>query len=53
MYHGSKLNSNFSMYVKAEPLKKEGPMQITVKDLLTVKLKKTQNFDEKTKVRCH
>ncbi|XP_004397709.1 PREDICTED: proline-rich protein 11 [Odobenus rosmarus divergens] len=31
------------------PLKKEGPMQITVEDLLTVKLKKTQCFDERKK----
>ncbi|OWK15081.1 PRR11, partial [Cervus elaphus hippelaphus] len=31
----------------AGPLKKNGPMQITVKDLLTVKLKKTQSLDER------
>ncbi|XP_037665126.1 proline-rich protein 11 [Choloepus didactylus] len=36
--------------LQAEPLKKDGPMQITVKDLLTVKLKKTQSFDEKRKL---
>ncbi|XP_011373365.1 proline-rich protein 11 isoform X3 [Pteropus medius] len=42
--------SNLTKTLQAEPLKKEGPMQITVKDLLTVKLKKTQNFDEKTKL---
>ena len=41
------------MYFKAGPLKKNGPMHITVKDLLTVKLKKTQSFDERRKVRCH
>ncbi|XP_007946113.1 proline-rich protein 11 [Orycteropus afer afer] len=34
----------------AGPLKRDGPMQITVKDLLTVKLKKTQSFDEKKKL---
>ncbi|KAF4012028.1 hypothetical protein G4228_004197 [Cervus hanglu yarkandensis] len=33
--------------LKAGPLKKNGPMQITVKDLLTVKLKKTQSLDER------
>ncbi|KAF3816736.1 hypothetical protein GH733_014084 [Mirounga leonina] len=33
--------------LQAGPLKKEGPMQITVEDLLTVKLKKTQCFDER------
>ncbi|XP_004468267.1 proline-rich protein 11 [Dasypus novemcinctus] len=36
--------------LQAEPLKKDIPMQITVKDLLTVKLKKTQSFDEKSKL---
>ncbi|XP_077021084.1 proline-rich protein 11 [Tamandua tetradactyla] len=36
--------------LQAEPLKKDIPMQITVKDLLTVKLKKTQSFDEKKKL---
>ncbi|EPQ02795.1 Proline-rich protein 11 [Myotis brandtii] len=36
--------------LKAGPLKKDGPMQITVKDLMTVKLKKTQSFDEKKKL---
>lgn len=50
---GSNLNSNLSMHFKVGPLKKDGPMQITVKDLLTVKLKKTQSFDEKRKVRYH
>ncbi|XP_006756286.1 PREDICTED: proline-rich protein 11 [Myotis davidii] len=35
---------------KAGPLKKDGPMQITVKDLMTVKLKKTQSSDEKKKL---
>ena len=48
---GFSLNSNFSLYLKAGPLKKNGPMQITVKDLLTVKLKKTQSLDERRKVR--
>lgn len=33
--------------LKTGPLKKDGPVQITVKDLLTVKLRKTQSFDEK------
>ena len=41
------------MYFKARALRKDGPMQITVKDLLTVKLKKTQSFDENRKVSCH
>ncbi|XP_048223057.1 LOW QUALITY PROTEIN: proline-rich protein 11 [Perognathus longimembris pacificus] len=36
--------------LQAGPLKKEGPMHITVKDLLTVKLKKTQNTDERRKL---
>ncbi|KAB0398906.1 hypothetical protein E2I00_006238, partial [Balaenoptera physalus] len=36
--------------LKAGPLKKNGPMHITVKDLLTVKLKKTQSFDERRKL---
>lgn len=36
--------------LQAGPLKKNGPMQITVKDLLTVKLKKTQSFDERRKL---
>lgn len=44
------MNSNLSVYFKAGPLKKDGPMQITVKDLQTVKLKKTQSFDERKKV---
>ncbi|KAM8942993.1 proline-rich protein 11 [Lycaon pictus] len=35
--------------LQAGSLKKDGPMQITVEDLLTVKLKKTQCFDEKKK----
>ncbi|EDM05583.1 similar to RIKEN cDNA B930067F20 gene (predicted) [Rattus norvegicus] len=35
--------------LQVEPLKKDGPMHITVKDLLTVKLKKTQNIDERRK----
>jgi hypothetical protein len=39
------------MYFKVEPLKKDGPMHITVKDLLNVKLKKTQSVDERKKVR--
>uniref|UniRef100_A0A4W2C9J7 Uncharacterized protein n=1 Tax=Bos indicus x Bos taurus TaxID=30522 RepID=A0A4W2C9J7_BOBOX len=36
--------------LQAGPLKKNGPMQITVKDLLTVKLKKTQSLDERRKL---
>ncbi|XP_032178315.1 proline-rich protein 11 [Mustela erminea] len=36
--------------LQAGPLKRDGPMQITVKDLLTVKLKKTQCFDERKKL---
>ncbi|XP_003272376.1 proline-rich protein 11 isoform X2 [Nomascus leucogenys] len=36
--------------LQAGPLKKDGPMQITVKDLLTVKLKKTQSLDERRKL---
>ncbi|XP_028642987.1 proline-rich protein 11 [Grammomys surdaster] len=36
--------------LQVEPLKKEGPMHITVKDLLTVKLKKTQSIDERKKL---
>ncbi|MEJ1272259.1 proline rich 11 [Cricetulus griseus] len=36
--------------LKTEPLKKDGPMHITVKDLLTVKLKKTQNIEERKKL---
>ncbi|XP_010375126.2 proline-rich protein 11 [Rhinopithecus roxellana] len=36
--------------LQAGPLKKDRPMQITVKDLLTVKLKKTQNVDERRKL---
>ncbi|XP_043439840.1 proline-rich protein 11 isoform X1 [Prionailurus bengalensis] len=36
--------------LQAGPLKKDGPMQITVEDLLTVKLKKTQCFDERKKL---
>ncbi|XP_004608680.2 proline-rich protein 11 [Sorex araneus] len=35
---------------QARPLKKDTPMQITVKDLLTVKLKKTQSIDERKKL---
>ncbi|XP_066111619.1 proline-rich protein 11 [Saccopteryx bilineata] len=41
---------SLSKALQAGPLKKEGPMQITVKDLLTVKLKKTQSFDERKKL---
>ncbi|XP_045155229.1 proline-rich protein 11 [Echinops telfairi] len=36
--------------LQAGPVKRDGPMQITVKDLLTVKLKKTQSFDERKKL---
>ncbi|XP_055251611.1 proline-rich protein 11 [Moschus berezovskii] len=36
--------------LQAGPFKKNGPMQITVKDLLTVKLKKTQSLDERRKL---
>jgi hypothetical protein len=36
--------------LQAGPLKKDGPMHITVKDLLTVKLKKTQSIDERRKL---
>uniref|UniRef100_A0A8C6GRJ1 Proline-rich protein 11 n=1 Tax=Mus spicilegus TaxID=10103 RepID=A0A8C6GRJ1_MUSSI len=36
--------------LQVEPLKKDGPMHITVKDLLTVKLKKTQSVDERKKL---
>ncbi|XP_040605360.1 proline-rich protein 11 isoform X2 [Mesocricetus auratus] len=36
--------------LQTEPLKKDGPMHITVKDLLTVKLKKTQNIEERKKL---
>ncbi|KAM9604677.1 proline-rich protein 11-like, partial [Trichechus inunguis] len=36
--------------LQAGPLKRDGPMQITVNDLLTVKLKKTQSFDERKKL---
>ncbi|KAK1331313.1 hypothetical protein QTO34_009265 [Cnephaeus nilssonii] len=42
--------SNLAKALQAGPLKKDGPMQITVKDLMTVKLKKTQSFDEKKKL---
>ncbi|XP_010625142.1 proline-rich protein 11 [Fukomys damarensis] len=35
---------------RAKPLRKDGPMQITVKDLLTVKLRKIQCTDEKRKL---
>ncbi|KAM5216045.1 proline-rich protein 11 isoform 1-T4 [Hipposideros larvatus] len=42
--------SHLPKALEAGPLKKDGPMQITVKDLLTVKLKKTQSFDERTKL---
>jgi hypothetical protein len=33
--------------LQVDPLKKDGPMHITVKDLLTVKLKKTQSIDKR------
>ncbi|KAL6078019.1 hypothetical protein STEG23_027998 [Scotinomys teguina] len=36
--------------LKTETLKKDGPMHITVKDLLTVKLKKTQSVEERKKL---
>ncbi|XP_057631149.1 proline-rich protein 11 [Chionomys nivalis] len=36
--------------LQTEPLKKDGPMHITVKDLLTVKLKKTQSIEERKKL---
>uniref|UniRef100_A0A673UKF5 Proline rich 11 n=1 Tax=Suricata suricatta TaxID=37032 RepID=A0A673UKF5_SURSU len=42
--------SNRTKALQAGPLKKDGPMQITVEDLLTVKLKKTQCFDERKKL---
>uniref|UniRef100_A0A8C5VA55 Proline rich 11 n=1 Tax=Microcebus murinus TaxID=30608 RepID=A0A8C5VA55_MICMU len=42
--------SNLTKALQTRPLKKDGPMQITVKDLLTVKLKKTQGFDERRKL---
>ncbi|XP_036124992.1 proline-rich protein 11 [Molossus molossus] len=42
--------SNLTKALQAGPLKKDGPMQITVKDLMTVKLKKTQSFDERKKL---
>ncbi|XP_037019666.2 proline-rich protein 11 isoform X2 [Artibeus jamaicensis] len=42
--------SNLTKALQAGPLKKDGPMQITVKDLQTVKLKKTQSFDERKKL---
>lgn len=42
--------SNLPKALEPVPLKKDGPMQITVKDLLTVKLKKTQSFNERTKL---
>ncbi|KAF6096400.1 proline rich 11 [Phyllostomus discolor] len=42
--------SNLTKALQAVPLKRDGPMQITVKDLQTVKLKKTQSFDERKKL---
>ncbi|KAM9086100.1 proline-rich protein 11-like [Megaptera novaeangliae] len=42
--------SDLTKALQAGPLKKSGPMQITVKDLLTVRLKKTQSFDERRKL---
>uniref|UniRef100_A0A2K6G7L5 Proline rich 11 n=1 Tax=Propithecus coquereli TaxID=379532 RepID=A0A2K6G7L5_PROCO len=42
--------SNLTKALQTRPLKKDGPMHITVKDLLTVKLKKTQSFDERRKL---
>ncbi|XP_012664203.1 proline-rich protein 11 [Otolemur garnettii] len=42
--------SNLPKALQTRPLQKDGPMQITVKDLLTVKLKKTQSFDERRKL---
>ncbi|KAL1791141.1 proline-rich protein 11, partial [Sigmodon hispidus] len=36
--------------LQTEPLKKNVPMHITVKDLLNVKLKKTQNIEERKKL---
>ncbi|KAM5310294.1 proline-rich protein 11 isoform 2-T4 [Glossophaga mutica] len=43
--------SNLTKALQAGPLKKDAPMQITVKDLQTVKLKKTQSFNERKKAR--
>uniref|UniRef100_H0XXY8 Proline rich 11 n=1 Tax=Otolemur garnettii TaxID=30611 RepID=H0XXY8_OTOGA len=42
--------SNLTKAPQTRPLQKDGPMQVTVKDLLTVKLKKTQSFDERRKL---
>ncbi|KAM5272921.1 proline-rich protein 11 [Ctenodactylus gundi] len=42
--------SGLAKTFQAGPLRKDGPMQITVKDLLTVKLKKTQSSDETRKL---
>ncbi|KAM5310291.1 proline-rich protein 11 isoform 1-T3 [Glossophaga mutica] len=42
--------SNLTKALQAGPLKKDAPMQITVKDLQTVKLKKTQSFNERKKL---
>uniref|UniRef100_A0A8D2B4H3 Proline rich 11 n=1 Tax=Sciurus vulgaris TaxID=55149 RepID=A0A8D2B4H3_SCIVU len=42
--------SGLTQALQTGPLKKDGPLQITVKDLLTVKLKKTQNMDERKKL---
>lgn len=42
--------SSTAKALEIRPLKKDTPMQITVKDLLTVKLKKTQSFDERKKL---
>uniref|UniRef100_A0A8C5W0D3 Proline rich 11 n=1 Tax=Microcebus murinus TaxID=30608 RepID=A0A8C5W0D3_MICMU len=42
--------SNLTKALQTRPLKKDEPMQITVKNLLTVKLKKTQGFDERRKL---
>uniref|UniRef100_A0A8C9QGP2 Proline rich 11 n=1 Tax=Spermophilus dauricus TaxID=99837 RepID=A0A8C9QGP2_SPEDA len=42
--------SGLTQALQTGPLKKDGPLQITVKDLLTVKLKKTQNIDERKKL---
>ncbi|XP_053423778.1 proline-rich protein 11 [Nycticebus coucang] len=42
--------SNLTKALQTRPLQRDGPMQITVKDLLTVKLKKTQSFDDRRKL---
>nr|XP_017518059.2 proline-rich protein 11 [Manis javanica] len=42
--------SHLTKALQTGPLKKDGPVQITVKDLLTVKLRKTQSFDERRKL---